>query len=202
MYHIPNSCTNVLGVPEFSQILGDYQCEGTQINSSGKSSIFTWDDHKYVCHFKHPASSLPEMIVNNGFSKYHCFCCVVNKISPASAQYYHSTFGSCNQQKRPLFDIIFCPYKVGEEVLHKNVDHLEPGVIEKIEKDNEKNAPIFNIKFKDDYQVEAQMDQISTSDETDIGKIVISTKDFLDVAKHLTLEDIKSIQSLEILSPL
>ena len=56
VYHIPNSCTNVLGVPEFSRILGDSQREGTRINSSAKSLIFSWDDHKFVRHFKYPAS--------------------------------------------------------------------------------------------------------------------------------------------------
>ena len=46
------------------------------------------------------------------------------------------------------------------------------------------------------------MDQLSTSDETDIGKIPISTEDFLEAAEHLSAEDIKLIQSPETLSPL
>ena len=46
------------------------------------------------------------------------------------------------------------------------------------------------------------MDQISAPDETDIGKIPVSTEDFLEAAEHLTADDIKLIQSPEILSPL
>ena len=46
------------------------------------------------------------------------------------------------------------------------------------------------------------MDQISAPDETDIGKITVSTEDFLEAAEHLTADDIKLIQSPEILSPL
>ena len=36
-YHMPNSCINALGVAKFSQILGDYQRKGTQINLSRRA---------------------------------------------------------------------------------------------------------------------------------------------------------------------
>ena len=61
VYHMPNSCTNVLGVLDSSKIIGDFDREGTRINSSEKNSISTRDDHKIIRHFKHPALRPPEM---------------------------------------------------------------------------------------------------------------------------------------------
>ena len=87
-------------------------------------------------------------------------------------------------------------------MLFKNTDHLEAGVIENIVNDNKKNTAIFHIKFKGDQQLEARMDQISAPDKTDIRKIPISPQDFLAALKHLSVEDIKKIQSPKILSPL
>ena len=86
--------------------------------------------------------------------------------------------------------------------MYKNADHIESGFIKSISKDKNKNVPIFNITFKGDCQIEAQMDQILVPDETDIGNIPVSTEDFLEAAEHLTADDIKLIQSPEILSTL
>ena len=68
------------------------QREGTRINSSAKSSIFSWDDHKYVRHFK---------------------------ITPEPGQCYHSARRVCNNLQLPPSGAMFCPYEVGEEVLYK-----------------------------------------------------------------------------------
>ena len=89
IYHMPNSCTNNLGVPEFSRIIGDSKHEGTGINSSAMSSVFTWNDQQFVRHFKHPASHLPEMTVNDGFSIFQKFCNVIDKIVPHEAECHH-----------------------------------------------------------------------------------------------------------------
>ena len=43
--HLPDSPANVWGISAFSRILGDLSRKGTQVNSSGTDTIFTWDDH-------------------------------------------------------------------------------------------------------------------------------------------------------------
>ena len=140
---MPNSCTNVLGVPEFPRIIGDSQREGTRIKSSAMSSIFTWNDQQCVRHFKHPASHLPEMTVNDGFSTLQKFCNVIAKIVPDETQCHHLNRKTRANLKPTSSEAIFCPYEVGEEILFKNADHLEAGVIESIVNDNEKNKPNF-----------------------------------------------------------
>ena len=47
VFHIPNSPVNVLGISTFSNIIGDYESKGTQINSSGQDSVLTWDNGRY-----------------------------------------------------------------------------------------------------------------------------------------------------------
>ena len=35
VYHIPDSPVNILGISAFSKLIGDYETQGTRINSSG-----------------------------------------------------------------------------------------------------------------------------------------------------------------------
>ena len=53
------------------------------------SLIFTWNDNKFVRHFKHPISHLPEMTVNDGFSTFQKFCNVIDKIVPNETKCHH-----------------------------------------------------------------------------------------------------------------
>ena len=134
---------NILGVLAFSEFLGDFEQEGTRINSSGKSSIFSWDNGKYVRHFTHPNSTIPEMTVNDGFSSFHKLCNFVSKVNPLC-------FKSKRKKVRePLFPETQskCPYEIGEEIIFKDGDHVEKGVIEDIKQQPDSNYPLFSIQF-------------------------------------------------------
>ena len=52
VYHIPDYPVNILGLSAFSKCIGDYETRGTRINSSGKDSIFTWNNGKYKRTFR------------------------------------------------------------------------------------------------------------------------------------------------------
>ena len=90
VYHVPTSPVNILGLSMFSKILGDYHAGGTRINSSGKDSIFTWDHGKFSRTFTHSESHMPELIVNDGFSKYHQLCHFIDKFHPTKIHCHHA----------------------------------------------------------------------------------------------------------------
>ena len=89
-FHMPDSSVNVLGVPAFSEHIGDYEEEGTKITSSSESSVFSWDNGTYKRTFTHPDSSLPEISVNNGFSSFHKLCNFVDKVTPPANKCFKS----------------------------------------------------------------------------------------------------------------
>ena len=49
-------------------------------------------------------------------------------------------------------------YNVGEEVVYSNSDHVEKGIIERIENKNDYNVPEYVVKFKDNRIVKASAD--------------------------------------------
>ena len=69
---------------------------------------------------------MPELPVNDGYTKFYKFCNFIEHIQPVSKQCY-SAFRTVVQN--PIHNL---PYKIGEEVLYKNNDHVEKGVIENI----------------------------------------------------------------------
>ena len=118
VYHVPTSPVNILGLSMFSKILGDYHAGGTRINSSGKDSIFTWNHGKFCRTFTHSESHMPELIVNDGFFKYHQLCHFIDKFHPTKIQCHH-----VHATKSKYKQLV--PYSVGEEVVYKHNDHIE-----------------------------------------------------------------------------
>jgi len=84
VYHVPTSPVNILGLSAFSKSIGDYDQKGTRINSSGQDLVFIWDHLKYTKTFQHSEAHMPEMVVNNGYSKFHRICNYLDSINPIS----------------------------------------------------------------------------------------------------------------------
>ena len=80
VFYVPDSPVNIMGISAFSKIIGDFETKGTRINSSGIHFVFTWDNEKYTRTFVNSDASLPELVVNDGFSRYHRFCNFVEKV--------------------------------------------------------------------------------------------------------------------------
>ena len=192
VYHVPDSPVNILGLSCFSRIVGDYKHKGTRINSSGQDSIFIWDNGKYKRTFVHSDSNMLALPVNNGDSTYHKFCNFIEKLHPMRNQCYHvqSMYNNPNI------------YNVGEEVLYKNVDHVETGIVEKVQIDKNTNSPVFKIKFRDNRNAVAQADMLQSNDETDLANIPIKPNEFLTHTKCLTQQEILQLQNPTPLSPL
>lgn len=124
VFHIPVSPVNILDVSAFSKTIGDFNSNGTPINSSGQDSVFSWDNRKYQKTFIHSDSDMPEMTVNDEYASFHRFWNFIQSVIPKKQQYFHTK--SKNIVKNGAI------YNCGEEVLYKNQEHVEKGVNEKI----------------------------------------------------------------------
>ena len=70
-------------------------------------------------------------------------------------------------------------YDVGEEILHKNVDHVEHGVIEKITKQHKNSLDLqYHIQFKESRKAVATKDHLQGIDETDVATIPTQQQDY------------------------
>jgi len=187
VYHIPDSPVNILGISAFSKILGDYEAKGTRINSSSLDSIFTWDHGKFQRTFANSNANMPELEVNGGYSKFHRFCNFVDKIQPIKKQCYHV---QCNKIK----DLQL--YDVGEEVLYKNNDHLEKGVIEKVTVNKEKHKQKqYHVRFRDNRHVIASFDNLQAQNETDVATVPITNEDYANEVKCLTQHELHLLRN-------
>ena len=72
----PQSPVNILSTSRLQMFFEDYDTVtggGTTILSSLGHSIFRWDHGKYVRRIEHPASSIPEMAINEGTNIFSFF---------------------------------------------------------------------------------------------------------------------------------
>ena len=183
--HIPSSLVNILGISAFSRIIGDYEDRGTRIGSSGQESIFSWHCGKFRRSFPHLDAGLPELPVDNGYSKFHLFCNFVEKIQPITKQCYAvNDVGSS----------LYAPYKIGEILTDRENDQVEDGVLERIDFDQTLGTPVFTIKFRDSRQVKATKEMILAKDEDDVASLSFQPSEFLRHAKCLSEDDLKLIQ--------
>ena len=193
--HIPDSPVNILGLNAFSKAIGDFNQKGTRINSSGNDSIFSWDNEKYQKNFYHPEADMPEMTVNDGYSKFHRFCNFIDSIIPVSQQ----CFNTKNPHTSKSINAI---YECGEEVLYKNGDHVEKGIIEQIKPSVLNDGPMFDIKFRDDRKITPREENIMTNDETDVSLFPNEASDYVRYAKCLSVADMELIRNPQPLTPL
>ena len=186
--HIPDSPVNILGLSAFSKAIGDYDTKGTRINSSGSESIFTWENEKYSKSFTHSEANMPEMIVNDGYSSFHRFCNFIDRFNPISNQCYHTRSPEIMQLK-------YGPYKHGEEVIYKNEDHVEKGIIEDVYRDPSTKDILYEIKFRDDRRLKTFKENIMAKGETDVSLLPNEVSDFIHQSKCLTADEVEMIRN-------
>ena len=124
------------------------------------------------------------MTVNNGYAVFHCFCHFIQKINPvAEMQCYHT----CVPPKNKIGNE--ATYDYGEEVIYKNADHVERGVIQNIAVDGTNKNILYDIKFCDDCRITTNNDHVLATDETDVS-ILPHNADFVQQAKCLMVEEL------------
>ena len=188
-YHVPQSPVNILGLSAFSKIIGDYRIGGTRINSSGKDSVFTWDHGKYTRTFVHSESHMPELPVNDGYSTFHKMCNFIDKFQPIYEQCYH-----VNAAKRDKYKQVV-PYAIGEEIVYKNNDHIEKGVIEDISIDKDDSQFLAHVKFSGNRKAVAKFDQIMALEETDLATIPYTSSEYIQQARCLNEEELSMLKN-------
>ena len=93
--YFPQSPVNILSVTCFAEQLKDLR--RTRISTGGMDSIFTWDQNKYRRTIVHPESGLPELPVNEGYTRFHSFCSLLSKYFPTPRFAFCSAFTSVPQ---------------------------------------------------------------------------------------------------------
>ena len=187
---------NILGLSSFSKIVGDYNTGGTRINLSGKDSIFTWDHGQFSRMFSHSESNMPEMPVNDGYSRFYKLCSFLQKYQPVHQQCYHIAKDAYVKYNASI------PYNIGKEVVYKNNDHIEKGVIEDITIDKDQSKFLVHVKFSGNRKVITNFDQIMSHNETDVASIPHTTADYIEQAKCLNEKELQILKRPDNMSEL
>ena len=186
MNHVLHSPVNVIVIPELSCLIGDFDVEGTTITSSGLSSILTWDHGKHTRKFYYGEACIPKIAVNDGYSNFYQFCYFIDDIQPIDTQGYLTACPICRSQQPilPPSDATSHegPYSIGKEVLYKDDDHIEHGIIERVSLGPDKSTT-YEIKLKNNDTATATPSQLTALDETEMAKLRTSPEDFINNAK-------------------
>ena len=86
-YFFPASPVNILSVTKFADQLNDD--DGTGIDTKCSHSTFYWDNNKYRRTVRHPASNLPELPINEGWSVFSLNSKIVGTKLSLSKQHCH-----------------------------------------------------------------------------------------------------------------
>ena len=93
-------------------------------------------------------------------------------------------------------------YNIGEEVIYKNNDHIEKGVIENIAIDKEQSKLLAQVKFSGNRKVTANLDQIMSLDETNVATIPSTSAEYIEQAKCLNKEELQMLKHPDKMSEL
>ena len=85
--YFPDSPVNILSVTKFADQLDDYH--GTGCDTKPNCFVLYWNNKRFQRMIKHPASNLPELIVNEGWSIFHIFSKVVGTKVYLGKQFCH-----------------------------------------------------------------------------------------------------------------
>jgi hypothetical protein len=129
------------------------------------------------------------MAVNDGYSSYYTFCNFIDKIQPIDQQCYHTARPLRRVNQPILSDPSHVtsredPYSIGEEVLYKDDDHVERGIIERVSLGPDK-LTTYEIKLKNNHTATATPSQLTAPDETELADIPTSPQDFIANAKFM-----------------
>ena len=157
--YFPDSPVNVLSVTAFAAQLDDDH--GTWIKTSRHQSVFTWDNEKFSKTLVHPASNLPQMTINNGYSVFTSFYNVLEKakVIPRVCKSVLLVGGPSNNNEMDLTIPNSVPAMSSEEKSIKDQyitvqqlslirdGHCETIILESVDLDMDGMVPYFTVKL-------------------------------------------------------
>jgi hypothetical protein len=213
----PASPINILSVTSFARQLQDE--EGTGIDTKMKYSRFYWQGkfQRTICH---PASNLPEMPINQGFSLATKFRAMVSRIINPTVKPKHSccmvdldhhedSDSSIGQNCKHAFTTVTPPdpenpvelFEVGETLYYSEKGHSTLVKVKSMALDDD-NVLRFTVTTSNNDEYITTREHLRPPGNPDIGWIPTSIPEFQSASRDLTEEEIDKITSAIYLSPL
>jgi hypothetical protein len=198
----PDSPVNILSITCLADQFKDD--DGTGIDTKLTKSRFYWDNNQFQRTINHPASNLPELPINEGFSlaarftnafatnvcrnKKHCHCHLFQQIPE-------------DDSKKPTIELDSNMFHVGETLLYTNEGHTTYVRVDKIFLDD--GAVLtFHVRTKDEKLIKATQESLHAPDAPDIGWIPSTVPDRREAISDLSEKEIKQLSNPVSLSPL
>ena len=220
--YFPQSPINILSVTSFARQLNDK--EGTGIDTKMAYSRFYWDKGRYQRIIRHPASNLPEMSINEGFSLATMYRAFVSRvINPAVKPEYschfthldsddhccesrcgctgHEAFSTAAVIDNPAEDPQHEQFEIGETLFYSNCGHSTMVKLKSFQLDGS-NVLRLTVVTSNGEEITTTKEHLRSPTNPDIGWIPTSTPELESAARHLTDEQIEEITLPMHLSPL
>ena len=193
--YFPDSPVNIISVTAFADHMEDD--EGTWIMTKRRHSIFTWDFGKQSIEVTHPATRLPTMRVNQGFSTFQSFCTFSTKAGVTSSRQnmaYSSQIALCysvdnGEPSLNSGDLL----NIGDTLKFTMDGSCELVELLDIDINFETMVPYFKIRLQHGIERIVTKEHLSPKDAKDLFQLPISVT---QVREHAELLDTGTLQAI------
>ena len=205
--YFPQSPINILSVTEFARQLDDV--EGTGIDTKQLKSRFYWNNNKYSVTIRHPASNLPEMPINEGFSSAQKYAALVNKVINTAISWRYSCCFTKIQDCEDFEDYsTVLTTDIKEELFEEGetlfcaIDGWSGLVKVKSIYMDDANVLRFIVLDSNSKEIITTREHLRSPSNPDVGWIPSSTQEYNAAAESLSDKEVEALCSPLHLSPL
>ena len=200
-----DSPVNIISVTALAEQLDDNN--GTWIQTSRYTSIFKWDFGKFSKTIVHPTSRLPQLQVNDRFSKLTPFYTFLENAGAVSRT--HDAIFLCGA----VFDnedptILVHPplnsfkesekqsessYEIGQQLKFTRDGHCEKVTLDSVDVDMDTMVPSYNIKLKNGIITSVTKEYLSDIDSGIFSYIPSTCEKIKEQAEHINSETLQSL---------
>ena len=212
--YFPDSPVNVLSVTAFASQLNDDN--GTWIKTARHQSVFSWDHEKYTKTLIHPASNLPQMTVNSGFSIFTSFCKFLEKatvLPSLGASVFLSggpvgddtTDSASSTTASPLSSIeqsVKDQYTIGQTLSLVRDGHSETVTLESVDLDMDQMIPYFTVKLPNGLTTSVCKEFLRHADDKNMSHIPVTVDEIREQAAFINPEVLQALLKPTVVTPL
>ena len=204
MFFFPDSPVNILSVTKFADQLNDD--EGTGIDTKRNHSVLYWNKKQFQRTVRHPASNLPEMPLNEGWSRFSLFSKLIGQKVCLEKQHCHchANLVEDDDNDSPIsksIDLSDDIFHVGETLLYLKEGRTTYARIEKITLGPD-SVLRFKVKTSSGDEIETTKEFLRDPKSPDIGWIPTSVPETKNVTADIPDEVLKKISNPVKLNPL